>query len=69
VNNGAAKMRESHFRSRAVPVALSLILLVFWLVLAYRAFQRGDMMMAGVFLAAGIALTIWRLRGAARRSS
>jgi hypothetical protein len=36
-------------------------LAIFWLVLAYRAFQRGDMLLAGVFLAVGIALTAYRL--------
>lgn len=36
-------------------------LCVFWLVLAYRAFQRGDLLLAGVFLAVGIALTAYRL--------
>jgi hypothetical protein len=41
----------------AVIVALA----IFWLVLAYRAFQRGDMLLAGVFLAVGIALTAYRL--------
>lgn len=49
-----------------MPVALALILLVFWGVLAYRAFQRGDLLLAGVFVAVGIALTIYRLRGAAK---
>ncbi len=43
-----------------MPNPLVLILLVFWLFLAYRAFQRGDMAMAGVFLAVGIALTVYR---------
>ncbi|HVV70409.1 MAG TPA: hypothetical protein VHI52_02755 [Verrucomicrobiae bacterium] len=36
-------------------------LCVFWLVLAYREFQRGDMLLAGVFLTVGIALTAYRL--------
>jgi hypothetical protein len=49
-----------------MPVALSLILLGFWLVLAFRAFQRGDMVMAAAFLAAGVALSAYRLRPGAR---
>ncbi|HEX4648765.1 MAG TPA: hypothetical protein VH111_08065 [Steroidobacteraceae bacterium] len=47
-----------------MPVALTLVLLVFWLAMAYRSLQRGDLMLAGVFLAVGIVLTIYRLRGA-----
>ncbi len=50
-------------------VALSLILLVFWLVLAFRSFQRGDLTMAGLFLAIGIALTIYRLRLVSRQKT
>ena len=30
--------------------------------LAYRQFQRGDLLLAGVFLAVGIVLTVYRLR-------
>ena len=36
-------------------------LAIFWLVLAYRAFERGDLLLAGVFLVVGIALTAYRL--------
>ena len=36
-------------------------LCIFWLVLAYRQFQRGDMLLAGVFLLVGIALTAYRV--------
>jgi len=39
-------------------------LAVFWVVMAFRQFQRGDTLMAGVFLVAGTALTIHRLRKA-----
>jgi hypothetical protein len=48
-----------------VPVALTLVLLVFWLAMAYRSFQRGDLLLAGVFLAVGVMLTVYRLRRAA----
>ena len=46
-----------------MPVALTLVLLVFWLAMAYRSFQRGDLLLAGVFLAVGVVLTVYRLRG------
>jgi hypothetical protein len=43
-------------------LAVTLVLLVFWLVIAYRAFQRGDLLLAGVFLAVGIILSIFRFQ-------
>jgi hypothetical protein len=49
-----------------MPVAVVLVLLVFWAVLALRAFQRGDLVLAGVFIAVGVVLTIYRLRRASR---
>lgn len=37
-------------------------LAIFWIVMAYRQFQRGDMLLGGVFILAGIALTTYRIR-------
>ena len=37
-------------------------LAIFWGVMAYRQYERGDMMLAGVFLLVGVALTVYRLR-------
>jgi hypothetical protein len=42
----------------AVIVALA----IFWIVMAYREFQRGDMLLAGVFILVGVVLTVYRLR-------
>ncbi len=50
-------------------MALPLLLLVIWLYLAWRSFQRGDLAMAGLFLVIGIALTVYRLRLAAKRGT
>jgi len=36
-------------------------LCIFWLAMAYREFQQGDMLLAGVFLLAGVALTTYRV--------
>jgi hypothetical protein len=47
-----------------VPIALTLALFIFWIFLAYRAFERGDMAMAGVYLLIGIALTAYRYSAA-----
>lgn len=41
---------------------LVLILLVFWCILAYRAFSSGDTTMAAVYIIIGILLTVYRLR-------
>ena len=49
-----------------MPVAIVIVLLVFWGVMAYRAFQRGDLLLTGVFLAVGIVLTVYRLRRVSR---
>jgi len=51
-----------------MPVAVTLVLMVFWLVMAYREFQRGDLLLAGVFLAVGIVLTAYRYKAAQRRA-
>ncbi len=39
-----------------------ILLLVFWLFLAFRALQRGDTTMAILFAVIGLALTLYRLR-------
>jgi hypothetical protein len=49
-----------------VGLAVTLVLLLVWLTLAYRQFQRGDLLLAGVFLAVGIVLTVYRLRRLSR---
>jgi hypothetical protein len=41
---------------------LVLLLLVFWIFLAYRALMRGDMVMAALFGVVGVSLTVYRLR-------
>lgn len=45
-----------------MPVALTALLFVFWIYLAYRELQRGNMPLAALFLVIGIALSIYRLR-------
>jgi len=51
-----------------MPVAVTIVLLVFWVVLAYRELQRGDLLLAGVFLLVGIVLTVYRYRAAVKRT-
>ncbi len=45
-----------------MPVVLAAVLLVLWIAMAYREFQRGNLMLAGVFLLVGIGLAVFRLR-------
>jgi hypothetical protein len=51
-----------------MPIAVTLALLLFWVAIAYRQYQRGDVVLAGIFLLVGIALTIYRIQLARRRS-
>jgi hypothetical protein len=51
-----------------MPIAVTLGLLVFWVVIAYRQYQRGDRVLAAIFLFVGIALTLYRIRQAQSRS-
>ena len=51
-----------------MPVAVTFILLLLWLALAYRVFQRGDYFLAGVFLLVGISLTVYRIQRTKKRS-
>ncbi|HEV2270281.1 MAG TPA: hypothetical protein VGR92_12540 [Steroidobacteraceae bacterium] len=52
-----------------MPVAVTFVLFIFWIVLAYREFQRGDMLLAGVFALVGVVLTVYRYRAAAKRAA
>lgn len=52
-----------------MPVIVTLLLLVFWLAMAWRQFQRGDLLLAGIFVVVGVALTIVRYRAAMNRSA
>jgi hypothetical protein len=45
-----------------MPVVLATVLLVLWIAMAYREFQRGNLMLAAVFLLVGIGLAVFRLR-------
>jgi hypothetical protein len=43
-------------------IGIIVVLAIFWLALAYREFQGGDMLLAGIFILVGIALTTYRVR-------
>jgi hypothetical protein len=45
-----------------MPMPLVLLLLVFWIYLAYQALLRGDTTRAMIYIAIGLALTVYRLR-------
>ncbi len=42
-------------------IAVIVVLCVFWLFLAFRAYQSGDMAMAAIFVVIGIMLTLYRV--------
>jgi hypothetical protein len=42
-------------------ILVIVVLAALWCGLAYRSYSRGDMMMAGIFLAVGVVLTAYRL--------
>ena len=44
-----------------MPIAVSVVLFVFWIAVAFREFQRGDMLLAGVFLLVGVVMTAYRV--------
>jgi hypothetical protein len=52
-----------------MPAAVSLVLLLVWLGLAYRSYQRGDLLFAAIFLLVGIVITIHRLRSVNLKAS
>jgi hypothetical protein len=43
-----------------MPLAVAAVLFVFWIAMAYRAYERGDVLMAGVFALVGIVMTVYR---------
>ena len=45
-------------------IVFPLLLLGFWLYMAYRAFSHGDAGLALVYLGVGAVLTMWRLHSA-----
>jgi hypothetical protein len=49
-----------------MPIAVTVVLFVFWIAMAYREIQRGNTMLAGLFIVVGIVLTVYRIRAAQR---
>jgi len=49
-------------------IAVIVALLVFWVAVAWRQYQRGDMLLAGVFLLVGVVLTVYRYRAVMHRT-
>lgn len=45
-----------------MPFAVSAILFVFWMAIAYREYGRGQLLLAGVFALVGVVLTVYRIR-------
>jgi hypothetical protein len=45
-----------------MPLAIAVVMFIFWVAIAYREFQRGEPLLAVVFLLGGIVLTVFRYR-------
>jgi hypothetical protein len=56
-----APLASLHHEGKPMRLVVILALACVWIVLAVGAYQRGNMAMAGVFILAGTALTIYRL--------
>jgi hypothetical protein len=50
-----------------MPIVVTFALLALWLVLAWRQYQRGDLVLATIFAAVGVVLAIYRYRAAMKR--
>ena len=45
-----------------MPIAISALLLCLWMAVAWRAYQRGQLLLACVCAVAGILLSLYRLK-------
>ena len=45
-----------------MPIAISVLLLCLWIAVAWRAYQRGQLLLACVCVLAGILLSLYRLK-------
>ncbi|HTC14520.1 MAG TPA: hypothetical protein VK695_01835 [Steroidobacteraceae bacterium] len=43
-------------------LAVTVVLALFWFAVALRAYQRGDMVMAGILALVGVVLTVYRVQ-------
>jgi hypothetical protein len=49
-------------------MAIAIVMLIIWIAIAYREYQRGETRLAAAFLLIGIALTVYRYRIAKKSS-
>jgi hypothetical protein len=45
-----------------MPIAVSALLFILWMAIAYRQYQRGELLLAGVCALVGILLSLYRLK-------
>jgi hypothetical protein len=46
----------------AMRMVIAVVMLIIWVAIAYREYQRGETRLAAAFLLIGIALTVYRYR-------
>jgi len=45
-----------------MPLAITAVLFFLWMAIAYRQYQRGDLLLAGVCVLVGVLLSVYRLK-------
>ena len=45
-----------------MPIAITAVLFLLWMAIAYRQYQRGDLLLAGVCVLVGVLLSVYRLK-------
>ena len=45
-----------------MPVAITAVLFFLWMAIAYRQYQRGDLLLAGICVLVGVLLSVYRLK-------
>lgn len=45
-----------------MPIAVSAVLFFLWMAIAWRQYQRGEMLLAGVCVLIGVLLSVYRLK-------
>jgi hypothetical protein len=45
-----------------MPIVVSALLFILWMAVAYREYQRGDLLLAGICALVGILLSLYRLK-------
>ena len=45
-----------------MPIAITAVLFILWMAIAWRQYERGDLLLAGVCALVGVLLSVYRLK-------